>query len=107
MNPSARPPLQREQPSLHADPPPLHPAITRLALSLFATLAAAGEPKPARIVSTTPSVADLLGDGHLVASAATARSPDQRQGFFSQWAKVADNVASRCSTATCASTSKR
>ncbi len=68
-------------------------ALPLLALSLFATLAAAGEPKPARIVSTTPSVTGILlaMDAPLVASAATTPSRlTDAKGFFSQWAKVAD-----------------
>ncbi|HBO6336254.1 TPA: Fe2+-enterobactin ABC transporter substrate-binding protein, partial [Pseudomonas aeruginosa] len=67
--------------------------LLALALSLFATLAAAGEPKPARIVSTTPSVTGILlaMDAPLVASAATTPSRlTDAKGFFSQWAKVAD-----------------
>ena len=58
-----------------------------LALSLFATLAAAGETKPARIVSTTPSVTGILlaMDAPLVASAATTPSRlTDAKGFFSQ-----------------------
>ncbi|MDQ6155697.1 Fe2+-enterobactin ABC transporter substrate-binding protein, partial [Pseudomonas aeruginosa] len=67
--------------------------LLALALGLFATLAAAGEPKPARIVSTTPSVTGILlaMDAPLVASAATTPSRlTDAKGFFSQWAKVAD-----------------
>lgn len=67
--------------------------LLALALSLFAILAAAGEPKPARIVSTTPSVTGILlaMDAPLVASAATTPSRlTDAKGFFSQWAKVAD-----------------
>lgn len=67
--------------------------LLALTLSLFATLAAAGEPKPARIVSTTPSVTGILlaMDAPLVASAATTPSRlTDAKGFFSQWAKVAD-----------------
>lgn len=51
------------------------------------------EIKPLRIVSTAPSLTGILLaiNAPLVASAATTPSPlTDEKGFFSQWAKVAD-----------------
>ena len=60
--------------------------------------------------STTPSVTGILlaMDAPLVASAATTPSRlTDAKGFFSQWAKVADQRGVEVLYATCASTSKR
>ncbi|ROL80819.1 Fe2+-enterobactin ABC transporter substrate-binding protein [Pseudomonas protegens] len=67
--------------------------LSAAVLALSAHLAWAAPTAPSRIVSTSPSVSGILlaMDAPLVASAATtaSRLTDQ-QGFFSQWAKVAE-----------------
>ncbi|GLU37619.1 MULTISPECIES: Fe2+-enterobactin ABC transporter substrate-binding protein [Pseudomonas] len=67
--------------------------LASAALALVANLAPAAQDAPRRIVSTTPSVTGILlaMDAPLVATAATTPSRlTDAKGFFSQWAKVAD-----------------
>ncbi len=68
--------------------------LLALALSLFATLAAAGEPKPARIVSTTPSVTGILLAMENI-RLLMGEAPDQeRQDSIAALARSVDGVES-------------